>query len=377
MRRFLLLLSTIFFLYASWTVIEKKIADTKYEAAIETLKTELDDIKNSPEMTGLIDKTIITLSQIFSEEKVEEGVIKGDEEGSQLESPNLEAPTNQFFSIFNVELGDTREEVEGIVGPAERVSYNEYGVEWYSYHENYQHFMMVAFNEEDRIIGLYTNQDLITSKNGIELGTPKETVLKNLDEPMEYINKGLVNYQFPVDRDYDMFEFENSYVTIFYDQLQDNTVTAIQLIDKELEQSRKDFYSTATEELKEGFEYQLFDLTNAARVKNGLNILQWDDQVKITARKHSMDMAEKNFFDHINLEGQSPFDRMLEDNIPYTVAGENLALGQFSSIFAHEGLMNSLGHRENILHPDFELLGVGVAFNEKSNPYYTENFYSK
>ncbi|MFK4997104.1 CAP domain-containing protein [Bacillus sp. N9] len=36
--------------------------------------------------------------------------------------------------------------------------------------------------------------------------------------------------------------------------------------------------------------------------------------------------------------------------------------------------MNSLGHRENILKPDYTFLGVGVAFNDESQPYYTENF---
>jgi uncharacterized protein YkwD len=66
---------------------------------------------------------------------------------------------------------------------------------------------------------------------------------------------------------------------------------------------------------------------------------------------------------------------MQNDGIVYTFAGENLAAGQFSSIFAHEGLMNSLGHRENILRPEFTFLGVGVAFNSESRPYYTEDFY--
>ncbi|MDA6131258.1 CAP domain-containing protein, partial [Escherichia coli] len=69
--------------------------------------------------------------------------------------------------------------------------------------------------------------------------------------------------------------------------------------------------------------------------------------------------------------------RMQADEVSFMVAGENLASGQFSSIFAHEGLMNSLGHRKNILRADYEFLGVGVAFNSKSQPYYTENFYAK
>ncbi len=88
-------------------------------------------------------------------------------------------------------------------------------------------------------------------------------------------------------------------------------------------------------------------------------------------------MADNNYFSHTNLNGQSPFDRMTEDNITYQMAGENLATGQISSIFAHEGLMNSLGHRENILKSEFEEIGIGVAFSRDSRPYYTENFLTK
>src|SRR5690606_18492148 len=88
-------------------------------------------------------------------------------------------------------------------------------------------------------------------------------------------------------------------------------------------------------------------------------------------------MADNNYFSHTNLDGLSPFERMENDNIHYVMAGENLASGQISSIYAHEGLMNSIGHRENILQKDFEELGVGVAFNDEWRPYYTENFLKK
>ena len=60
-----------------------------------------------------------------------------------------------------------------------------------------------------------------------------------------------------------------------------------------------------------------------------------------TARKHSLDMAENDYFSHENKQGKSPFDRMKDDGIRFRGAGENLAYGQSSSIFAHEGLMNS------------------------------------
>ena len=177
--------------------------------------------------------------------------------------------------------------------------------------------------------------------------------------------------------EFNLFQIDNSYITIFYDKHENQTVTGVQIISEELEQQKKDYYPEESQQLKEGFEFQLFDLTNAARVEHGLSVLTWDDQVKMTARDHSADMAENHYFNHTNLEGLSPFDRMEEDNITFHAAGENLAAGQMSSIFAHEGLMNSLGHRENILQTQFESLGVGVAFDSESKPYFTENFLAK
>ena len=70
-------------------------------------------------------------------------------------------------------------------------------------------------------------------------------------------------------------------------------------------------------------------------------------------------MFEKGFFSHYNLQGESPFDRMDKAGISYVAAGENLALTPTVAI-AHQGLMDSPGHRANILSPDFGRIGIGV-----------------
>ncbi|WP_445487060.1 CAP-associated domain-containing protein [Niallia sp. 03133] len=299
-----------------------------------------------------------------------------DNQQEKLEKPELTIPTEHKFSIYNIQIGDKKETVEKQLGKAKRASINEYGVDWYVYHQNYQHFVMVAYDENQSVRALYTNQDLIASQTGIKKGSSKDSVLKALKNPMDEIRKGLVYYKLPSDRDYEMFLLNNEYVTVFFDKENSNTVTAMQIIDKRLEEERSDFYTKESKELQEGFEYQLFDLTNASRINNGLPALKWDDHIKETARKHSKDMAVHHYFDHTNLEGESPFDRMLDDGIKYTTAGENLAYGQYSSIFAHEGLMNSSGHRKNILQKSFRFLGIGVSFNTSSQPYYTENFFT-
>ncbi len=347
---------------------------------LESIKSEIRSVIEHPNVTAALHSIYQTVNELTGNEdpSSEFSTIKDNKsDTNQAEKPHLSIPTEQAFSIHNIILGEQLSEVEKQIGTAKRDSLNEYGTKWHTYHDDYQNFIMVAYDDNNKVVGLYTNQDLITSSVGIKYGSAKKDVHSKLGEPLDKIRKGMTYFQLENDRDYDVYVLDDSYVTIFYDKHEGNTVTSLQIVTQELESSKKNFYSDASQQLKEGFEYQLFDLTNATRVNHHLNVLEWDEHVKETARKHSKDMAENNYFSHTNLEGLSPFDRMSEDDIFFTFAGENLATGQFSSIFAHEGLMNSLGHRENILRPEYQYLGVGVAFNEDSHPYYTENFFRR
>ncbi|WP_044022457.1 CAP domain-containing protein [Bacillus sp. SG-1] len=378
MRRLLLLVLIILVAYNTKPYWEEHIDPSILEDTI----AKLESFKEKPEvqdaLAGISDRIssiIYGLEDSLQEVKEEVKEPNNDAEAVEVSKPELSKPEDQVFSVHNLEIGDTKEYVEQTVGTPVRSTVNEYGIEWHAYHQGYRNFLMVSFDENDQVSALYTNQDLIASDSGIGLNSSKDEVHKTLGEPISKIRKGLVYYQLQNDGEYEMYQRDDSYITVFYDKHENNTVTALQIIDEDLEHAKKDIYSDGNDGLKEGFEYQLFDLTNATRVNHGLPVLTWDEHVRSTARKHSLDMADNNYFNHTNLEGQSPFDRMQEDNITFTVAGENLAYGQFSSIFAHEGLMNSEGHRKNILKEEYEFLGVGVAFNQESQPYYTENFY--
>lgn len=340
--------------------LESKLNQESITSFIQTLTQELESLKS----------LFQNAQDILPDWNVEENT-------EEITKPELATPKDHPFSIYNISLGEDKQTVENSLGSPQRVTANEYGISWFTYHNNYQNFVMVGYDEDNKVAALYTNQDLIASNNGIKKGTNKEKVLETLGEPLTELKKGLVFYKMADDRDYEMFSLDDSYVTVFFDKHENNTVTALQIVSSSLEENRNEFYVEGTEELKEGFEYQLFDLTNASRLNNDLKPLTWDEAVRETARKHSIDMAENNYFSHTNLDGESPFDRMLNDGIRYSMAGENLAYGQNSSVFAHEGLMNSIGHRENILQKDFAALGVGVAFNDNAQPYYTENFLTK
>jgi uncharacterized protein YkwD len=106
-------------------------------------------------------------------------------------------------------------------------------------------------------------------------------------------------------------------------------------------------------------ESQMLDLVNEERAANGLPPLAPDPELTEVARRHSADMFARGYFAHDTPEGRSPFDRMREANVRFLIAGENLALAPTLSI-AHRGLMNSPGHRANILRPQFGRVGIGI-----------------
>ncbi|MBI3485700.1 CvpA family protein [Candidatus Daviesbacteria bacterium] len=109
----------------------------------------------------------------------------------------------------------------------------------------------------------------------------------------------------------------------------------------------------------EKLEQQMIDLVNKERSSRGLKILIFDSKLKDLARKHSSDMFERGYFGHFSPEGEDVSDRAAKYQINYLVIGENLAYAP-NLLLAHNGLMNSPGHRANILSKDFAKIGIGI-----------------
>ncbi len=106
-------------------------------------------------------------------------------------------------------------------------------------------------------------------------------------------------------------------------------------------------------------ETEIFNLINKERVNRGILALNLSAELTQVARSYSQDMAEGGYFAHISPEGKSVGDRLHDAGIKFEQAGENLALAPTVAII-HEGLMNSEGHRANILLTEFTKVGVGV-----------------
>ncbi len=120
-------------------------------------------------------------------------------------------------------------------------------------------------------------------------------------------------------------------------------------------------------------EREIFAMVNAERKKAGLQELVWDEEMAEVARAHSLDMWRRQYFAHDTPEGETPLERLLGDEIVLEKAGENLALAR-TIARAHKGLMNSPGHRRNILDPAFGRIGIGVIDGGKYGKMVTQNF---
>lgn len=138
--------------------------------------------------------------------------------------------------------------------------------------------------------------------------------------------------------------------------------------------------TTVTGDFSSQIEQLIFTKVNEERARVGMSTLSYSSLMEKYARIKSKDMGDKNYFDHKNLEGELITAQMARDGITYRSWGENLAyIGGVSDIneLANQFMtnwMNSQGHRENILSPNFTSIGVGVY--KAGNRYYaTQEFY--
>jgi uncharacterized protein YkwD len=118
-------------------------------------------------------------------------------------------------------------------------------------------------------------------------------------------------------------------------------------------------FATGDVEVRPDLEVEMLKLLNQERKKRGLAPLRQDVTLTAVARAHSADMFKRGYFSHSTPNGVDPFQRLRQAKVRYLFAGENLALAPTLSR-AHTGLMNSPGHRANILHTAYGKVGIGI-----------------
>jgi uncharacterized protein YkwD len=142
---------------------------------------------------------------------------------------------------------------------------------------------------------------------------------------------------------------------------------------------------------------------NKNRKKHGLQSLAWNDALSRIAAKHSRDMANRNYLDHHNPEGENFSGRYRQGGFSCEIqtggelihtGAENIALSRlYNSTTTENGIayyhwnsereialktvdgwMNSPSHRENILAPHWRQEGIGIEIGPDNNIYITQNF---
>ncbi len=124
-------------------------------------------------------------------------------------------------------------------------------------------------------------------------------------------------------------------------------------------------------------EWRMLRYLNRDRRWNHLAPLRMQEDLRTVARKHSLDMADKDYFDHVNPARQAPSDRLRLAGVTEVVSGENLAkIGGYPNPTqkAEKGLMESPGHRANILNRDYNSVGIGIIQDRRGVYYFTQNF---
>lgn len=106
-------------------------------------------------------------------------------------------------------------------------------------------------------------------------------------------------------------------------------------------------------------EARLLVLVNEARVAAGLSKVLPDAELRDVAMGHTKDMVDHGFFSHVSAKTGTPADRIRRSGVLVAGSGENIALASTPEE-AHEGLMNSPGHRSNILSSEWTHVGIAA-----------------
>ncbi|MFC3124229.1 CAP domain-containing protein [Pseudoroseomonas globiformis] len=133
-------------------------------------------------------------------------------------------------------------------------------------------------------------------------------------------------------------------------------------------------------------EIYFLGLVNASRAQAGVKPLSFDGELLHAAGQHSDWMVAQDVFSHTGAGGSSPAQRVTQAGYGWTSTGENIAyiggagaatLDRGDVDQLHANLMNSAGHRANLLNPNFSEIGIGLTqgdFNGRPAVFATQNF---
>ncbi|NLF78188.1 MAG: CAP domain-containing protein [Chloroflexi bacterium] len=119
-------------------------------------------------------------------------------------------------------------------------------------------------------------------------------------------------------------------------------------------------------------ETEIVRLVNRARAAEGLPELRINPLLTAAAQRHSDDMAQGDFLDHTGSDSSSSYQRITDEGYQASMTGENvLYQPAVDAARAFDNWWNSPSHRDNMIHPQFEEIGVAYSVSASGRIYYT------
>ncbi|PSL48591.1 S-layer family protein [Salsuginibacillus halophilus] len=263
---------------------------------------------------------------------------------------DLEPPVYSI-SHHHIELGDPARTLTATHGEPERISPSRQGFDWHTYHDEYEDFESFAVYD-DEVVGFLTFHQSFDNPEGLEMGTTQEETEEAMDEMQ------------------DLALFSPG-----YDTLSEEDEALV-----EMHVRARDFGPPTPEQdetLEKAIANQMFDYINAERVHEGVEPLEWSDEIADVSREHSDDMAVNNYINRENQDGVSLADRFNDADISeYNYADASVRGGFGFGRTIHRGLMNRNFDRDTFLDEDVDAIGIGVALHD-DNHRYTHTFGSE
>lgn len=104
----------------------------------------------------------------------------------------------------------------------------------------------------------------------------------------------------------------------------------------------------------------LLELMNRTREEAGVGAVRPHEELREVALAHSRDMVENDFIGHASPTTGTAAERVRRAGIRSGLVLENIGRG-YSAAEIHRGLLESPGHRANLVNPDVSRVGIGVV----------------
>lgn len=243
-----------------------------------------------------------------------------------------------------VKLGMKKSELINSFGEPAMILDSEFNCPVYIYNDDYSSLVFVYVKSDD-VIGYYTNATQFEAC-GIKSTYDLEEISRvTLDyggcKTSDYINR--------------MWHDVNNELT--------SILVMIPSIDPD---ELTTFYlPTAGSNIITNMEKMYFELVNGFRGRKGIPSVYFDNEMSNVSRSHSKDMTKRDYFSHNSPEGVTPFERLQNAGISYTMAAEIITGDMcLSTLYNISSFIGSPGHYEVMMDAKYTKAGPGVSLGD-------------